>query len=202
MGKAKDIAVRDSYDWMLYLDADEFLVLNNYNTVHELIDTYKNVNQIGFNWIMFGSNNLDKEPNGMILENYILCANTMQSQMKTFVKPKSILACNNPHFYVTNNMDISVNGITRMKLNNEETALYPLPNKNHTNVPVYIAHYVFQCYDIYLSRKIKLPRDDTNGSMYRQVKSKELIHKHYNDIINVEVRDKYSEKNAELMKTL
>ena len=202
MMKAKEISVKETYDWMLYLDADEFLVLNNYTTVHELMYTFNKFNQVGINWIMFGSNYLDKEPDGMILENYTRCKRKMENEMKTFVKPNSIIDCVNPHFYITNNMNLSINGITRMKLNRDNPALYPLSNKSHTNVPVYIAHYVYQSYDVYISRKVNLPRDDGNCNVYRPVICKEIIHVRCNDIINIEVRDKYSEKNAELIKTL
>ena len=44
MMKAKDYSVKNAYDWMLYLDADEFLILNDYNSVYELLIKYESFN--------------------------------------------------------------------------------------------------------------------------------------------------------------
>jgi hypothetical protein len=199
MTKAKLIA--KSYNWMLYLDADEFLVLNQHDTVEQFLKNYKEYNQVGINWLMFGSSNLSKEPDGMILENYLYCENFVNPHMKSFVRPDSIIDILNPHLFTTNNMNISINAVTKKPINQSEEGRYILNKKLYNNVPVYIAHYLYQAYDVYLSRKIDLPRDDLNDK-YRKIIPENNIHERYNDIINTSVRDKYCQKNAELMKAL
>jgi len=200
MMKAKEYSVKNDYDWMLYLDADEFLILNDCNNIHELLVNYKRFNQIGINWVFFGSSYLSKEPEGMILENYIRCSSTIDKHIKAFVRPETVLSTSTPHVFTIKNMSLSVNSYTMNKLNGENPFWYPLPGKSYCDIPVYIAHYNFQAYDVYISRKINLPRDDINA--YRTCKKEEFIHSLNNDIINTTVRDKYSEKNAELMKVL
>jgi hypothetical protein len=204
MMKAKDIAIKDSYNWMLYLDADEFLVLNQHNTVQELLETYEEYNQVGFNWLVFGSNYLTTEPDGMILENYIRCNSILNMRIKTFVRPETIISTKSPHAYQTNNMKISINGITKKPLIADHPYHYPLPNTLYTDTPAYVAHYMYQSYDIYSLRKIALPRDDYGkGTAYRPTITEEDLHSSKdNEIINISIRDRYCEKNAELIKEL
>jgi len=202
MMKAK--AHAKSYDWMLYLDADEFLVLNQHQLVHELLQTYETYNQVGFNWLVFGSNYLTTEPDGMILENYIRCNSKLNMRIKTFVRPEAVVSTKSPHAYITNNMKISINGITRNPLIAEHPYHYPLPDKLYTDAIAYVAHYMYQSYDIYTSRKVALPRDDYgSGTAYRPTITEEELHNsNDNIIINITIRDKYCEKNSELIKHL
>lgn len=60
---AHKIAVTKKYDWMLYLDSDEFLILNKHNKVRNFLNMYNNYDQVGINWLMFGSNNLNNKLN-------------------------------------------------------------------------------------------------------------------------------------------
>jgi hypothetical protein len=202
MIKAKELA--KSYDWMLYLDADEFLVLNQHSTVHELLATYEIYNQVGFNWLVFGSNYLTNEPDGMILENYIRCNPKLNMRIKSFVRPESVVSTKSPHAYITKNMKISINGITRKALISEHPYHYPLPDTLYTDTTAYVAHYMYQSYDIYNSRKVALPRDDYgSGNAYRPTITEEDLHNsNDNQSINTTVRDRYCEKNAELIKEL
>ena len=57
---------------------------------------------------------------------------------------------------------------------------------------------------VYTSRKVFLPRDDYgNGTAYRPTITEEDLHNSKdNQIINTTIRDKYCEKNAELIKQL
>ena len=71
MNSAVPIAKSLKADWMIYLDADEFLIFNDKNMdVKQFLKNYNHAHSLGINWLMFGSNNLTEDPNGLILENY------------------------------------------------------------------------------------------------------------------------------------
>ena len=53
---AHNYGYNHGYDWMLYLDSDEFLVLNRDNNVTDFICKYNGYDQVGINWLLFGSN--------------------------------------------------------------------------------------------------------------------------------------------------
>ena len=204
MMKAKDIAIRDGYDWMLYLDADEFLVFNSpTQTVHSFIEMYTGFDQIGVNWVMFGTNYLDTEPNGMILENYIRSGNSLNKHIKSFVRPLTIVSTMTPHVFKIKQMKLSVNAITKKPLRADTPYFYPL-FISPSEALVYIAHYSTQSYDVYTSRKLNLPRDDVgSGKSYRVCKTAEELHSNENNsIVIIHIRDTYSEKNRLTMETL
>jgi len=65
------------------------------------------------------------------------------------------------------------------------------PNDSHyTQVPAYIAHYIYQSKETYINRKIRLPTDDTG--IIRSMD--ENIHQQYNDVENNDLKNKYVEK--------
>jgi hypothetical protein len=186
MMNAVNIANFYKADWFLYLDADEFLILNSFNGVKHMLSYYNHADSLAINWLLFGSNHHRKEPEGLILENYTKSDIVLDKHVKTFVRPNKVLNANNPHFYV-------------MK---DKTKMYNMLNQNinspfywndiklpYVNSRAYIAHYLYQSEETYLNRKINLPRDDT--STFRQ--KHENIHTKHNDIMNEEPKNKYAE---------
>ena len=56
------------YDWLVFIDCDEFIVLKKHNNIKELIEEYKDkTNVIGLNWVVFGSlGKVSREQNSLI----------------------------------------------------------------------------------------------------------------------------------------
>lgn len=46
-----------NYDWVAFLDVDEFLVLKQHKTLSSFLNSYSQCNAIGINWAIFGNNN-------------------------------------------------------------------------------------------------------------------------------------------------
>jgi glycosyltransferase involved in cell wall biosynthesis len=58
-------------EWMLFVDADEFLVLHNHKTINEFLeqfDSRQDVSLIGFNWRIFGDAFLDDNDGRPVIE--------------------------------------------------------------------------------------------------------------------------------------
>lgn len=180
MNRAAEIARKIELDWFIYLDADEFLILNGkFKGVKHFLNTYSYGDLLGVNWLMFGSNYLIKEPDGLILENYQRSAKLLDKHIKSFVRPNEIKSCSNPHFYHIK---------TPLKMIDTHFNLLKPPywcNSNTIpfyNAPAYIAHYVYQSEETYLKRKINLSADDGTT---RQNMGKE-IHSYWNEGINTQ----------------
>ena len=45
-----------------------------YDFVDELLTAHKNAGSLGINWLLFGSNNHEKRPEGGVLKNFTMCA--------------------------------------------------------------------------------------------------------------------------------
>ena len=196
MMKAAQIAAGAGADWMLYLDADEFLVLNAFQNVKEMLKYYLFADSIAINWLMFGTNNHKKEPeSGLIIENYTKSDLKLNKHVKTFVRPSQVINAITPHYFVisepTRMLSINMKPMQFSKSFNEWSISY---NK----CAAFVAHYVFQSEESYINRKINLPRDD--NSMFRQME--ENIHGKHNEIENLSVKNKYAERISILINSL
>jgi hypothetical protein len=188
MMKAAKIANSSGADWMLYLDADEFLVLNAFQNVTGLLKHYLFADSIAINWLMFGTNNLLKEPTeGLLIENYTKSDLKLDKHVKTFVRPSQVINAITPHYFVISDpsrmLSINMKPMQESKSFNEW-------NVNYNMSAAFIAHYVFQSEESYINSKIHLPRDD--NSMFRQIEDN--IHGKHNSVENHSVKNKYAER--------
>jgi hypothetical protein len=186
MMRAVKIAKQLGVDWMLYLDADEFLVLNNYMGVRHLLQNYNFAHSLGINWLMFGSSYHKKDPLGLLIENYTKSFQTIDQHVKTFVRPEYVTSVTNPHFYNV----IFPNRMFSMNMKNMADTPFNVWSIDYKDAPAFIAHYVHQSEESYINRKVKLPMD--THSSFR--KFDQQMHSLYNDVDNFLVRDKYAER--------
>ena len=189
MKKAVKISKYLNADWMLYLDADEFLVLNTFNDVKQLLNIFSFADSLSLNWLFFGTNNHVKNPeNGLIIENYTHSDLYLNQHVKTFVRPIVVINIDNPHFYHILNPNRMLS-IENKIMNNKFYAFYDTKN-NYKNVIAYIAHYQYQSEETYIKRKVNRGQDDGTGeSAYMN-----NIHLLHNENENNSIKDKYSEK--------
>ena len=186
MNVAAKIAKKLKVDWFIYLDADEFLILSNqFIGVKHFLNHYNNAYSLAVNWLVFGSNNHVKEPEGLILENYTKSEINLDKHVKSFVRPSEVIKANNPHYYVIQNPN-RMFGINRRLT---EPFYFNNININYSIAPAYIAHYINQSEETYLKRKINLPTDDTGVFRNNDVKN---IHNNSNSHENLFPKNKYS----------
>jgi hypothetical protein len=193
---ALHFSIKHNFNWMLYLDCDEFLVLNQTNNIQSFLTKYNNYDQVAMNWLMFGSNyrnNLLK-PTESIIQSYTRSDDKLDKHIKCILNLQKAkynkIKIVNPHYYLFGNMRLSVDTLFH-RLNSSEPYFH-YTTESYETIPAFIAHYSNQSYQNYLNRKINLPRDDNGGR--RQLLSKEEIHKQHNTIINHFVKNKYSIK--------
>jgi hypothetical protein len=174
-------------DWMLYLDADEFLVLPRYKNVIDLLSRYKEYDSVSINWLMFGTNNIIKDPEGLIIDNFIRSSSVLDQHVKSFVRPTEAINAWNPHYFniYDPSRRIGMNG----RIVESGSPFHPFP-VNYLYTPAYIAHFVHQSEETYLKRKVLLPRDD-NAEFRGDNRSE--IHSLYNEVENLQVKSLYSE---------
>jgi len=191
MNKAAQISALLKVDWMIYLDADEFIILNNneYRGIKHLLSVYNHADSLAINWLLFGSNNLKKDPDGLLLENYVKSDLFLHHHVKCFVRPSKVINSTNPHFY--NMKDSS----RYFNINNKLMTKPYYTNNCHVEYyksPIYIAHYIYQSEEAFLKRKILLPRDD-NGET-RHFDDTKFIHSLHNLYDNEDAKNKYAEQ--------
>jgi len=193
---ALQFSIKNHFNWMLYLDCDEFLVLNKENNIQSFLEKYNHYDQVAMNWLMFGSNYRNEclKPNESIIQSYTRSDDKLDKHIKCIINLQKAkynkIKITNPHYYSFNNMSQSIDTLFH-KLNPNEP-FFHYTTESYETIPAFIAHYSNQSYQDYINRKIRLPRDDTGKK--RNILSKEEIHKQHNKILNHFIKYKYSMK--------
>ena len=190
--EAVDISQRANVSWMLYLDADEFLCLNNFNNVKDYLRKFGEADAIGVNWLMFGSSGHVKQPAGLLTENFVKSEMRLNSHVKSFVRPDVVRYLWNPHFYnITYPNRYFSGNLTRMRMGPFNN--FPIPFMKSA---AYIAHYYIQSEEEHLRRKGR-QLDDGSVGKHNLIQN---IHIEYNTIMNNQLKFKYSENIKNFLK--
>lgn len=198
MLESKAYAEHAEMDWMMYLDADEFLVLPPNLSIHGFIaEREQQADQIVLNWLLFGSSHHDRHPRGeTILSTYVWSSTHFDQHVKSIVRVQSAIAPINPHVWRLKE------GGRQMAMNEEpvsiETPYFHTNPMSLEENPAFVAHYLYQAYETYMDRKIRICRDDAPNS-FRVMESSEIIHSRFNDQETTLVRDRYDQENRERM---
>jgi hypothetical protein len=185
MKTASKIASRLNADWMLYLDADEYLCLNKHTNIKSYLKYFSEADAIGINWLMFGSSNHVEQPQGLLTENFTMSECILDQHVKSFVRPERVLNVTVPHFYIIPDVNRYYDGFgMNMPMNPFNPKPVPFFNS-----PIYVAHYYVQSENMYRKRKGRMM---DNGTTVNMLPSEEL-HKLYNNVDNHQLKNKYSE---------
>lgn len=188
MNNALRLARKMKIDWFMYLDCDEFLFLNKQMGVKQLLGRFPQADSVSINWLIFGSNHFIKDPNGLIIDNYIKSEEILDQHVKSFVRTSQALGAVNPHYYDIKNNSRMYN-VTNTRMSRP---YYFFPNQlPYHSVLAYIGHYINQSEETYIRRKGVLPADDT-GTI-RQIDNLQSIHNIGNKVHNLFPKTKYSE---------
>lgn len=179
MKKANIIAKIMKADWFIYLDADEFIILNKFIGVKKMLNFFPFAHSLSLNWLMFGTNHLTNDPSGLILENFTKSDDHLDIHVKTFVRPNEVLSVVNPHYYNMKHQECLFN-IDKKRMDPTIGFAFHHSNLAYNQVPAFIAHYIYQSEETYIRRKINLPQDDTGHMRTREHK----IHNLHNKVIN------------------
>lgn len=185
MGRALSVALANNADWMLYLDADEYLCLNKHINIKSFLKIFNNADMIGINWLMFGSNGHKENPNGLLVENFTKSEVRLDQHVKSFVRPECVKRIVNAHYYVIDDVSKCYNSFG-IRMQNGPFNRIPIP---FFKSPAYVAHYYVQSEEEYKKRKGRIMDDGSRPNIL----SSDEIHSMYNEVDNHQLRCKYSD---------
>ena len=115
-----------AFDWMMFLDIDEFLNLKRHDTVGDFLADYARYDGVALNWRIFGSSGLQEADGRRVTERFLLAAPRRfgpNTAVKTVFKPASVLAAgvHSPTFRLGSTL-VNTSG---RKLDVEPNALQP-----------------------------------------------------------------------------
>ena len=148
---------KNNIDYVLYVDADEFLYIGKFKNINDLIYHYSPFDSLKINVLHFGSNDIIENNTDSIILQFNKSATNISDWVKCLTKVSSICSDKNKGFTSNPHVLNVYNGITKNILNNivDSTVRLtePIENKHYKSVPIYIAHYMCQDITTYIERK-------------------------------------------------
>ena len=103
---------RTEFDWIAFIDSDEFLVIHAPHTLHSLCAT-TDAAAIGINWAIFGSNGHRSIPGRTVIEAFTRRADQgfgPNHHIKSIVRPQAAIHCLNPHAFSVDGRSVLPDG--------------------------------------------------------------------------------------------
>lgn len=112
-----DAIKRVKSDWILFVDADEFLVLHHHDTVNAFLASFQSrseVTSIGVNWRIFGDSNLESQDPRPVIERFThasLADFSVNMHLKSFSRVGSIGQLVHMHVCETTGQQVHPSGL-------------------------------------------------------------------------------------------
>lgn len=94
--------LRRDYDWLCFIDADEFLLLKQHASIREFVADLANCPAVAVNWAIFGSSGRQQRPSGLVIENFLQRSDVSfapNRHVKCLVQPRRTKYCVNAHYF-------------------------------------------------------------------------------------------------------
>ena len=148
---------RNNIDYVLYVDADEFLHTGAFKNMSNLISYYEPFDSLKINVLHFGSNNIIENNTDGVIMPFNKSATKLSDFVKCLTKVSAICTDKNNGFTPNPHVLNVHNGISKNILNTIVESTVRLTEKiqlPYDKVPIYIAHYMCQDITTYIERKI------------------------------------------------
>ena len=98
---------KENFDWVGFIDVDEFLVLKTDNDVNEFLNRFNDYYGVGINWVLFGDNGLERiDKNYSVLERFTKRQIDVNQHIKSFLnfqsKQNFKMGVHNPNLKLVN----------------------------------------------------------------------------------------------------
>lgn len=167
MMDAVAFAKENGFEWMIHLDADEYLYVGLGARLPGFLSQHTNPDTmvVLFPWLMFGSNHIDVlDPKGSCLRPFVQCAAKTHQYTKPFARVRLIVSVRGPHEYeFCQSYSAKNTSYAPSRTPRHFRPLQPRETRPTTPGGCFIAHYRFQSWDLFRRRKGR-PRDDTQAN--------------------------------------
>lgn len=157
-------AKRRGMDWIMHLDADEYLYVGKDTKLKDFLKrhVHHDTMSIYFPWVLFGSSHLNVlKTRGSCLEPFLQCDTKTHKYIKQLARTNMIIGVRSPHEFVYSQKQTPENTVYApskrlFNYNPVQTREIQTVSPNRC----FIAHYRFQSWDLFKERKGR-QRDDT-----------------------------------------
>lgn len=167
-------------DWLIYIDADEFVTLENSNDhISDILDKYNDYAVVIIHWMNYNANGHIYRPAGNVIDNYKTLSNTdigCTSNKQAFnlhLWDKNVIKCNQ------HNPDVHSSGFKWCKTD------YSANLSTFTYKNMYIRHYITKSFEDYCNKMFVRGQFANSKTVTRFFMSNPNISRDNKDIINI-----------------
>jgi len=149
------ICKKYNIEYLLQVDSDEFLFLNAFSDMRDLINHYAPFDELKINWLLFDHNNIKDSEGLSLIKLFTRSQLYLNIYTKTFTKVSSIQGGLNAHAFQLQN-----NSVRKNIFNNviPPGMCVPFPHEYinkvcYKNCPVFVAHYVYKSIRDFVEKK-------------------------------------------------
>lgn len=154
--------------YFIHLDADEYIYIKNNLSIEKLLSNYNNCNILALNWLIYGSNNLDKNESlyKCLIPAFTSSDNMINSHFKCLIRVDKNIKFSfiNPHQVILRNIPSTYTNVLNKNVEYKDSCYEHMnlvyPEASLDSLPCYINHYMVQSKEDYNNRKILRNRDD------------------------------------------
>ena len=95
-------AYKLEFDWIAFVDSDEFVMLMQGETVNSFLARFDEWSGVALHWAIYGTDGHDDFPEGLVLESFLRRAAPTffpARHVKSIVRPRFVNRCVNPHCF-------------------------------------------------------------------------------------------------------
>jgi glycosyltransferase involved in cell wall biosynthesis len=95
-------AYKLEFDWIAFIDSDEFFVTATGEPVNHFLGRYEGWSAIAVNWAVYGANGHTEWPEGLVVESFTRRAPPEffpARHVKSIIRPRLARSCPNPHYF-------------------------------------------------------------------------------------------------------
>lgn len=162
------VKANKSIKYLLYIDGDEYLCLNNkFNDISEFTKYYEPFDHLYINWLFFGNSNIKNittENENMLLDKFIYSNDKLSHQGKSYVKIQNVVTTQCPHTFTKMRHNSIYKDVWNNKYSILSQSIFGLKPKhtqitekqkellNDIAVP-FLAHFVVQSTEKFVKRR-------------------------------------------------
>ncbi|MFZ0275162.1 MAG: glycosyltransferase family 92 protein [Acidobacteriaceae bacterium] len=155
------------FQWVGFVDADEFVVVRNGQSIGEFLDGFPMAPGVGLHWRMFGSSMHKKRPGEPVILAYRHRSPAARQPIKSFIRPERAAQCRNPHSWFYSPIGTAVDEHHRR--------LFGSLDARPTADLAWINHYFCKSQEDYLEKTSRKPTSDPTTMRFEHRRPERVI---------------------------
>lgn len=145
---------KHNIDYLLHFDSDEFLYLNKFKNIQEMLNHYQPFDELNINWLIFNDNCLKENKTNSLIKSSNQSGKYLNFYTKSITKIDCIITGRNSHNCTIKEKSVIKNILNKIIPSLKNNCSFNLDNFSYKEAPIFIAHYIFKDIINYVEKKL------------------------------------------------